>query len=49
MECDIVLSSFRQALEEVCRIANALKSLGVQPADRVALFMPMVIYIYIYI
>jgi len=34
--------TFRQALREVCRIANVLKSLGVRKGDAVTLYMPMV-------
>jgi len=34
--------TYSEALDEVCRIANALTDLGVMPGDRVALFMPMV-------
>jgi len=34
--------TYAEALAEVCKIANALKELGVRKGDRVALFMPMV-------
>lgn len=34
--------TYAEALAEVCRIANALRGLGVRKGDRVALFMPMV-------
>lgn len=34
--------TFQETLEQVCRIANALKSLGVQKGDRVAIYLPMI-------
>ena len=34
--------TYAQVLTEVCRIANGLKSLGVEKGDRVAIYMPMV-------
>jgi len=34
--------SYTQLLEEVCKCANGLKSIGVKKGDRVVLYMPMV-------
>lgn len=34
--------SYRQAYEETCRFANALKKLGVKKGDRVTIYMPMI-------
>ncbi|KAG1453528.1 hypothetical protein G6F46_009154 [Rhizopus delemar] len=34
--------SYRELLQEVCRVANVLKSLNVQKGDTVAIYMPMV-------
>jgi acetyl-CoA synthetase len=34
--------TYADTLAEVCRIANGLKSLGVEKGDRVAIYMPMV-------
>jgi len=34
--------SYQQLHDEVCRLANALKKLGVTKGDRVAIYMPMV-------
>ena len=34
--------SYRQLYHEVCKTANALKSLGIQKGDRVVFYMPMV-------
>jgi acetyl-CoA synthetase len=34
--------TYQQLHREVCRFANALKSLGIQKGDRVTLYMPMV-------
>jgi len=38
---DVRRISYREALEEVCRIANALKERGVKKGDKVCLYMPM--------
>jgi acetyl-CoA synthetase len=35
--------TYRELHEEVCRLANVLKSLGVKRGDRVAIYMPMVV------
>ena len=34
--------SYRQLRDDVCRLANALKKLGVKKGDRVTIYMPMV-------
>ena len=34
--------TYKQVLEEVCRVANWLRSVGVQKGDAVAIYMPMV-------
>jgi acetyl-CoA synthetase len=34
--------TYRQLHEEVCKFANVLLSLGIQPGDRVTIYMPMV-------
>lgn len=33
--------TYRQLLDEVCRLANAMKSLGIEPGDVVSIYMPM--------
>ena len=34
--------TYQELFEEVCRLANAMKNLGVQKGDRVTIYMPMV-------
>jgi acetyl-CoA synthetase len=34
--------TYHELLREVCRFANVLKGLGVQPGDRVGIYMPMI-------
>ncbi len=34
--------TYAQLHAEVCKFANVLKSLGIQPGDRVSIYMPMV-------
>ena len=34
--------TYRELLEETCRMANALRELGVRKGDRVAIYMPMI-------
>ncbi|MBI3418810.1 MAG: acetate--CoA ligase [Proteobacteria bacterium] len=34
--------TYKQAYEEVCRLTNVLKSLGVKKGDRVTIYMPMI-------
>ncbi len=40
---DVKTVTYSDLLGEVCRFANALKSLGVARGDRVAIYMPMII------
>jgi acetyl-CoA synthetase len=37
----VTLSTYRDLLQRVCRLANALKEQGVQKGDRVVLYLPM--------
>ncbi|MDQ6967988.1 MAG: acetate--CoA ligase [Mariprofundaceae bacterium] len=39
---DVRHISYTQLLDEVCRAANALKSLGIEKGDRVIIYMPMI-------
>jgi acetyl-CoA synthetase len=39
---DSRVTTYRDLLEEVCRLTNALRSLGVKKGDRVAIYMPMI-------
>ncbi|MBI1224643.1 MAG: acetate--CoA ligase [Bacteroidetes bacterium] len=41
-ENDAIRLTYQQLYEEVCRTANALKSLGIGKGDRVCFYMPMV-------
>jgi acetyl-CoA synthetase len=42
-ENDVTKITYQNLLTEVCKFANALKSLGVKRGDRVAIYMPMVL------
>ena len=35
--------TYRQLHDQVCRFANALQALGVEPGDRVAIYMPLIV------
>ncbi len=35
-------TTYRQLLDEVCQLTNALRALGVQKGDRIAIYMPMI-------
>ena len=35
--------TYRQLLERTCRLANAMKSLGVRKGDRVTIYLPMIV------
>jgi acetyl-CoA synthetase len=39
---DVRTLTYRDLLDETCRMANALRSLGVKKGDRVAIYMPMI-------
>ncbi len=34
--------TYRELLDDVCRFANALRSLGIRKGDRIAIYMPMI-------
>ncbi|MQR01125.1 acetate--CoA ligase [Glaciimonas soli] len=38
---DVVKVTYQQLYEKVCKLANGLKSLGIQKGDRVVIYMPM--------
>jgi len=40
---DVRKVTYQQLHEQVCRLANAMKSLGVKKGDRVSIYLPMVI------
>ncbi|KAM9445296.1 acetyl-coenzyme A synthetase, cytoplasmic isoform 1-T1 [Clarias gariepinus] len=40
---DEKMVTYRQLLQQVCKFANVLKSLGVKKGDRVSIYMPMVV------
>ncbi len=40
---DTIQITYRELLAEVCKAANALKELGVERGDRVAIYMPMIL------
>ncbi len=40
---DTIAITYRELLAEVCKTANALKELGVERGDRVAIYMPMIL------
>ncbi len=35
--------TYRQLLEETCKLANAMKALGVEKGDRVCIYLPMIV------
>lgn len=39
---DQLLISYQELLSQVCRLANALKEMGVKKGDRVTIYMPMI-------
>ncbi len=39
---DVRRISYAELLAEVCRAANAMKALGIEPGDRVVIYMPMI-------
>ncbi len=41
-ENDVVKLTYRQLHEQVCKAANALKSLGIRKGDRVSIYLPMI-------
>jgi acetyl-CoA synthetase len=42
-ENDVIRITYRQLHAEVCKFANALKSLGVTKGDRVSIYLPMIL------
>jgi len=42
-ENDVIKLTYQQLLTEVCKFANALKSLGVKKGDRVSIYLPMIV------
>jgi acetyl-CoA synthetase len=39
---EVLTFTYQELLEQVCRVANVLKSVGVKRGDRVAIYMPMI-------
>lgn len=39
---DVRRISYQELLDDVCRAANGMKALGVEPGDRVVIYMPMI-------
>ncbi len=42
-ENDVIKVTYKELHEQVCKFANAMKSLGVKRGDRVAIYLPMII------
>ena len=40
---DTIQITYKELLDEVCKTANALKELGIERGDRVAIYMPMIL------